>query len=216
MTLANEEKASDQAEKRALAKTDAVRGAPETGTALTGREKQAINIAGDTVTLGTADYPEPHKTLIRWLHAFAKDSNWTWADLERNLKMSTTTAYRVFTGKYRNPDSGELIDLTNLCDKIARYKELAEERALTNKIPFTETSVFRRINLFCHTALVSQTIVMIYGESQIGKTAALREVQRRQNHGQTIYVLMPASAGGQGMLHTIGAACHISVRTSFE
>jgi len=175
-----------------------------------------INVSGDTCTVKTADYPEEHRNLVRWLFAFAKEMEWSWEDLARETKISTTTMYRVWTGKYRNTDTGELVDLTSLCERIARFKELAEERALARRLPFIETSVFRRIEKVCREALIMQTIAMIYGESQIGKTESLKEVARRNNHGNTVYVLMPASAGVQAMMKAIAEACHISVRTSFE
>jgi hypothetical protein len=49
---------------------------------------------------------------------------------------------------------------------------------------------------------------MVYGESQIGETASLKEYARRNNQGQTVYPLMPASAGVQSMVRAIAEACH--------
>lgn len=178
--------------------------------------RNVINISGDTCTVKTAAYPEEHRGLVRWLFAYAKESEWSWADLQRETNISSTTLYRVWNGKYANPESGEKIDLSNLCEKIARFKELALERGQQNRLRFVETSVFRRIDKICREALVMQAIGMIYGESQIGKTESLLEVARRNNHGNTPYVLMPASAGAQAMMKSIAAACHISARTGFE
>ena len=175
-----------------------------------------INIAGDAMTLGTADYPDEHRSLVRWLYDLAKQSGWSWSDLESRTGISTTTLYRVWLGKYRNPETGVPVNLTSLCDTISRFRELHEDRAAAQAAPFIETSVFRRIAKVSREALVMQAIACIYGESQIGKTASLREVQRRNNHGQTTYVLMPTSAGVQSMTKAIALACHISANTCFE
>jgi|KBSSwiStaDraftv2_1062776.scaffolds.fasta_scaffold00424_47 DNA transposition AAA+ family ATPase len=178
-----------------------------------------INLSGDTVTIKTADYPEEQRSLVRWLFAWAKEQGWSWKDLEGNSKLSVTTLYRVWTGKYRYPanhaKAGDLIPLDGICERIAHFKALAEERATLRRLPFVETSVFKRIDRLCRETLVMQSISMIYGESQIGKSWALKEVARRNNHGNTPYVLTPASAGVQGLIQAIGDACHITGRTSF-
>jgi DNA transposition AAA+ family ATPase len=65
-----------------------------------------------------------------------------------------------------------------------------------------------RISKVCDETLLCNTIAMVYGESQIGKTASLKEYARRNNQGQTVYPLMPASAGVQSMVRAIAEACH--------
>ena len=178
--------------------------------------KQGINVAGDTMTRSTADYPEAQRNLVRWLFGYTKDQEWTWKQVQEASKISQTVLYRIWTGKYTNPESGELIGLEKVCVKIERFRKLAEKRDLIKRLPFIETSVWTRVSKICDEALVGQTIAFIYGESQIGKTAALREYARRNNHGQTAYVLTPASAGVQSVAKSIATACHIGDRTCFE
>lgn len=196
---------------------------------------KVINLSGDTVTLKTAEYQEDQRSLMRWLFAFAKDQEWGWEELEQKTGINTTTLSRIWNDTYRypkfelvkddkgkvigkraHPRANERVSLDSICERIARFKELAEDRAYAHKLPFIETSVFKRIDKVCREALVMQAIAFIYGESQIGKSESLKEHARRNDHGQTTYVLMPASAGVQAMMHTIAKACHISVRTSFE
>lgn len=190
----------------------------EENAANTDRSKpREINLGGDTVTMKTAEYPDNHRALVRWLFDHAKDCHWGWDELEQHVGISSNTFYRVWTGKYRypkqdergqpNPKAGELIPLDRLCAKLAHFKSLAEERAMAGRF-FVETSVFRRINRIGREALVTQAIALVYGESQIGKTSALKEIARRDPN--TRYVLMPASSGVQGMLRAIAASCHIS------
>lgn len=179
------------------------------------RPQSRISLAGDQVTICTQNYPEEQRGLIRWLFAWAKDHNLSMREVEDSTKLNQTTLYRVWTGKYVNHQTGEQVDLSGVCERIARFKDLTEERERAGKLPFIETSLFQRVEKLCREALVDQSFAFIYGESQIGKTAALQEVKRRNNHGQTIYVLMPAMCGVQGMMQAIAAECHISVRTNF-
>jgi DNA transposition AAA+ family ATPase len=190
------------------------------------RGPREINMSGDVVHFRTEEYPEKHRELVRWIFAHAKDLHWSWNDLEHHTGLNKSTYWRIWTGTYRyqqfikkggakvaNPNAGKLIPLDSVCTKLAHFKSLAEDRASASKQPFVETSVFSRLNDFCRDVLVTQSIGMIYGESQIGKTWALREIARR-NRTHTSYVLMPASAGVQGMIRAIGQSTYISATLS--
>lgn len=191
-----------------------------------------INISGDTVIQATARLEEHERKLIRWAYDFARSNNWDWKEAARNYKSSTTVLYRVWSDKYRqpeflfegegknkvkipNPAAGEPIGLEGLCEKIERFKRLAEQRHTLDRLPFVETSVWRRIAHVADETLISQSIGMVFGESQIGKTRCLEEYQRRNNHGQTILVTMPPAAGVQLMCKEIAAALHIG-ESSFD
>src|SRR6266404_2730245 len=142
---------------------------------------KVINLSGDTVTLKTAEYPEEQRSLMRWLFAFAKSQEWSWDELEHKTGINTTTLSRIWTDRYRYPEfelikddkgkvtgkrahprANERVSLDSICERIARFKELAEDRAYSHKLPFIETSVFRRIDKVCREALVMQTIAFIY------------------------------------------------------
>lgn len=194
---------------------------PVSSEAVLPSNKQRINITGDTVTLATADYPasdnpnQSHRELVRWSFSYAKENDFSWDEASRQLGLSTTTLFQIWKGKYRLPN-GQCRDLSGICERIAHCKQLAEDRAASNRLPFIETSVWRRVDKLCREALVMQTIAHIYGESQIGKTACLKEFARRNNHGQTPYVLCPAAGGVQSLVKAIGDACHISSRSCFD
>lgn len=181
------------------------------------KSSQIINISGDTVAQGIRVYQdESQRNSLSWLFHHVKDKNLSWRQACKTVDISTTTLYRVWKGEYRNPSTGDLVDISDLCDRINRYRKLVEERDGLDRPPFVETTVWTRIDKLCREALSTNTIALIYGESQIGKTAALKEHARRNNHGQTIYVLMPASGGVQSMMRAIAEECHISSRTSFD
>jgi hypothetical protein len=55
-------------------------------------------------------------------------------------------------------------------------------------------------------------VQFIFGESQIGKTAALEEYTRTHNHGETIYVRLPSGADYTSVLEEFAIALRISVQ----
>jgi DNA transposition AAA+ family ATPase len=168
-----------------------------------------LSITGEIIGLSTRDLDPDHALAIRWLYNWARANRWTAKQLEAETKISWTTLYRVFTGKY-----GARLD--SVIERITTYRKLAEERATMGGAPFCETSVSRKIFKACEYALVSQSLVFIYGEPQIGKTFTLEEYLRLNNHGQTKMVRMPASAGVQLMMKEFARACYISPNAAFE
>jgi DNA transposition AAA+ family ATPase len=178
--------------------------------------KNIINTSGDTVAMALRAYPSDQGDNLAWLFHWAKENHKGWDAIARDVGTSYTTLYRIWNGRYVNPSNGKLIDITELCDDIAKFRKICEARELMTRLPFIETSVWRRIEKICRETLEAQNIAFIYGEPQIGKTACLKEFCRRNNHGRTIYVLMPASGGVQAMMQAIADACHISSRSSFS
>jgi DNA transposition AAA+ family ATPase len=84
------------------------------------------------------------------------------------------------------------------------------------KLDFVETSIWRACEKVCTHALVTNTVAFIFGDSQIGKTTALEEFARRNNHGQTKLIRMPASAGVQLFMKEMAKACFVSPDSCFE
>lgn len=168
-----------------------------------------ISVSGDQVGLATRDLEPDHADAIRWLFNWSRANGWNSKTLEAETKISWTTLYRVFTGKYSAA-------LDNVVSRILTYRRLAEERAQAGGIGFVETSISRKIWKAAEYALVSQSMAFVYGEPQIGKTTALEEYARRNNHGQTKFVRMPASAGVQLMMKEFASACYISPASCFD
>lgn len=170
---------------------------------------------GAMVADATRDYPEEHRDLVRWLFACMKDRNWDRKALAEKSGISTTVLSRIFTDKYRDAKTDERVDLTNVCGKIARFKELLIERERNQRLPFIETSVWQRIDGVCREALVDQCFAFVYGESQIGKTASLLEHRRRNNHGCTSYLKIEPSGGVPAFRRALAAALNIGYKSSW-
>lgn len=174
-----------------------------------------INISGDTIITATAHLDDQQKSLVRWAFNYAKEQNWSWKECAKQFGISENALYRIFTDKYRDAKL-ERIKLDGVCRELAKAKTLIEERASIRRHPFIETSIWRRIDKICTEALVSQTIAMIYGESQIGKTTSFGEHLRRNNHGATKYIRCPATSGVQYLVREIAIACRVPAKKGIE
>lgn len=174
-----------------------------------------MTVGGDTVKVALRgqvareEITTEQEATIWWLYAFAREQGWDLVTVAREVGVHSTTLYRVFNGKY-----GAKVD--SICEEIARFRKLAEERATIRKVPYVETSIARTVWAACDAALLWQTVVMVFGDSQIGKTTAAEEYARQHNHGQTKFVRMPASSGVQLFAREFARACYVSPRQSFE
>jgi hypothetical protein len=151
-------------------------------------------ISGDVVNRATTDLADDERSALRWLHSFGAERNYSLEEIASLLKQdsgkpySRDSVYQALTG--RRTESGA--SLAPIVAAIQRLRKIEEARAGANRAPFIETTLTKRIWKICETALNFQRIAFIYGASQIGKTTALEEYQRTHNHGETIYVRMPA------------------------
>jgi len=143
-----------------------------------------FRIPGDVVNRATADLPDDQRSAIRWLHHYAIEHDLSLADLGRKLRYDSTTLHRVFHGRYEG-------NLSNVCREITDFRRLEEERNNVRPLTFIATALSKRIWQVCDASLEFQRIAFIFGDTQIGKTAALKEYARRRNHGSIIYVEMP-------------------------
>lgn len=189
----------------------------EQGTTVEIQKKDCshLNISGDTVQVALddlikkGDCSTDQKGIIWWFYAHCRDQGYDLKEAAALINKDSTTVYRVFRGQYG-------ASLENICQEIARYRKIYEERSLIHNLDFVETSIWRIVDRVCSATFNSQTISRIYGDSQIGKTTCLEEYARRNNHGQTKMIRMPASAGVQMFMKEVAKACFVSQNSCFE
>lgn len=174
-------------------------------------EQSRISVPGDTVQAALSrlviggELTEDDKAQIWWFYGHARDQRMSLADAGKCIDRDPTTIHRLFNGRYGAA-------YTNLVEEIIRYRKLAEERSKRRDIGYIETSTWRKVSVACRSALYDSMPAYIYGSSQIGKTAALEEYARRNNHGQTRYIRMPAAPTYREVLSLVAEACFISER----
>ncbi len=180
-----------------------------------GREHANINISGDKIKqtlnakIQAKEIEQEQADLIWWFYCYCREQGLSLAEAGKEINKDTTTVHRIFNCTY-----GAKLD--NICADLARYKRIILERAGQVRLDFVETSIAKIIWRACDGALITQSVAFIYGDPQIGKTVALEEYARRNNHGQTKYIRMPASAGVQLFMKETARACFVSAFRSFE
>ena len=142
------------------------------------------------------------KTLF-WLHGYGIEKNLSNSDLAKQLKVSDSTVSLLFSGKYGADD------WTSMIARIEGLKmvEAEEQKKLDNGFVMTETASL--IHEVCRAAMVDGMPAFIYGASQMGKTAALLEYQRQNNHGRTKYLRLGSRWTKSRLVRELAAACNI-------
>lgn len=99
---------------------------------------------------------------------------------------------------------GENVD--GLMSAIANLRRIEAPREEQVTSGFVRTRLYDEIERRCQRALVRNRILFIFGDSQIGKTVSLKEYTRTHNHGETIYVEVPAGGAKGALLAEIARA----------
>ncbi len=128
--------------------------------------------------------------LIFWLYGYARELYLGYNDLEAAIKArlgdklapSANTIYQVFHGSYAAASWSGVLDL------IRKFRAMVHEELKRKNIGFIETETARVIFNACRAAMNDGMPAFIYGASQLGKTTALLEYQRLNNHGRTKYL----------------------------
>jgi DNA transposition AAA+ family ATPase len=158
-------------------------------------ERQSTRVPGYKVAEAIKHLPEPVRLQISWLHAYYYDSGRSLSEVGQDIGYDGGNVSRIFFNKYNG-------NLETVAAAIKRFRDILDARTNTAKAPYIQTALYREIEEVCDAALVYQKIAYIYGESQVGKTEALREYTRTHNHGQTIMVTMPV---GGSLSHFLAA-----------
>jgi DNA transposition AAA+ family ATPase len=176
--------------------------------ALSGGTSRKFTIPGDVINMATADLPDAQRSLIRWLAAHCTERDISAHGIAAKLKQSNgkpydgNTVYKIFTGKHE-------ASLANFVSAVEDFKKDWEEKKTILRV-FVITALTKRIWEVCDSARIYQKIAFILAASQVGKTTALQEYARRNNHGETIYVRMPAGGNKRDFIMRLADQLHIS------
>ena len=121
---------------------------------------------------------------IFWLYSYAQEYHLREADLAEKIGVDKTTLYRVFRGSYG------AASWANVLKAIKDFKTVELEEMKKKNIGIIDTEVKKTVFSACQAALNDGMPAFIYGASQIGKTTALMEFARLNNHGRTVYLRM--------------------------
>ncbi len=173
--------------------------------------RNRFRIPGDQVRAAIQDLSREQQATVWWFYQFCHRSILRREDFGRLLKKNDGTWYSdssiihlLTGGRIRRGEN-----IQPILEAIEKFRYVEELRAGQVNSGFIETRLFREIERRCRKALKRQRILFIYGDSQIGKSASLREYQRRNNHGQTIYIECPCTGSLGGLLRQFADAFNI-------
>ena len=162
------------------------------------------NFSLDHVRTGIARYsPESRQALVaafRWCidprHPMSKP------EFARRVGSSDNTIYKIYTGKYKHPTTGAILQPSDeLIRNINKFLSREGEMFVSAEKDFVLTPTAKRIVTACDLARESRTPVFLIGPSHIGKSWTLeRHYTPNNNHGSTIYTRMRAASGLGGMI----------------
>jgi DNA transposition AAA+ family ATPase len=168
-----------------------------------------MNTPGDIVRsaldrlMATGAITETGRASIQWFYNHAMVSGWEYSDAGKAICVDGATIYQMLNGRY----IGNYDDLVN---KINRYRD--QKMAVTDTGDYVETSTWEKVGAVCRHAQRQHIPAMIFGVSQIGKTKALEEFQRRDTTGTVKLIRMPAAPTMARIQHEFAKALHISTR----
>lgn len=200
----------------------------ETGDTTALQTARALVNVGDTVRASwkfsldnvraNIAYMSPEaKELLVWAFTWCIDAEHPLHFIEfcERLGYSENKLYKVYSGKDRHPETGQLMDLSaKIVDALKKFRRLELQRAKLGRAKFVNTPTSKRIFQACDLARESQTPVMIYGASQIGKTEACRQYCIENNHGRSVLVELEAVNGLGGLLKAIAVKLGISPKAN--
>ena len=128
---------------------------------------------------------------VFWLYNYAQEYHLKEADLAAKMgAYDKNTIYQVFRGTYGVQGNGKYSSWANFIKAVRDFKSVEIEEMKKKRIGIIETEVKKTVFTACLAALNDGMTAFIYGASQIGKTTALMEFQRLNNHGRTVYLRM--------------------------
>ena len=174
-------------------------------------------ISLDAVRSNIAYMSPEAKELLVWAFTWSIDpahpvSFETFCD---RISASANTVYKWYNGKYKHPESGKLMDLSEKAVKSLRdFRRIELSRAKLGRKRFVVTQTAKKVFWACDQARKSNTPVMVFGGSQIGKTEAFRQYCIDNNHGKSVHVELEAVNGLRGLLQAIATKLGISPKAN--
>jgi DNA transposition AAA+ family ATPase len=171
----------------------------------------------DNIRSNTAYMSPEAKELLAWAFLWCTDKAHPifFEDFCARAGYNTNTIYKLYSGKYKHPESGLKMDAPEkLLKAIKSFRRLEVSRAKLGAKKFVMTKTAETVYWGIEQARKSGRPVMIYGGSQIGKTEAFKQNSVDFNHGKTVLVEIEAVNGLRGLLQAIAVKLGISPRAN--
>lgn len=175
-----------------------------------------FRIPSDQIRTAIQDLPDDQREHVWWFSQWCKRNDLNREALGKILRKpgsadfySADSIIQLLTGgRIRR---GENIE--PMLDAISSLRKIEGEREGQASSGFITTRLASEIWARCKKALKRQRIMFIFGESQIGKTAALRKYAEDNNHGETVYVEMPSGGSVSALIFALADHFNIPAKS---
>ncbi len=178
--------------------------------------RSSWNFSLDKIREDIARYPQPAQDALVALFRWCIDDRHPMRrkDAAQRIGCSEDLLYQLYTGKYRNPDKSPRDPSSDLIDKIKDFLALEQKRFESGQTEFVLIPTAKKIFNACDLARESQSPVILWGPSHIGKTWAFRYYASHHNHGRTLLAELEAASGLGGMVRKLADSCGISDKSN--
>ena len=171
--------------------------------------------SGDHVQQALAHCSPERKETLLWCFNWCVQRGLWFADFAAQVGYAENTLYKIFTGRHRDPGTGDQYDIPDKLWKACEdFKKLEVKRANLGDPECCRPPLAQRVFQACDLARESRTPVFLYGASHIGKTWALRHYTIDNNHGRTVMVRVPAKDGLGGLVKAMASSLGISTKAN--
>jgi DNA transposition AAA+ family ATPase len=171
------------------------------------------NFSLDAVRSNIAHCGTEAKELLVWAFTWCIDPAHPlhFDEFSDRVGYSPNKLWKIHHGKDKHPNTRQLMDLSAaMVEALKKFRRIELQRAKLGRAKFVMTPTARKVFHSCELARESQTPVILYGASQIGKTESCRQYCIENNHGRTVLVELEAVSGLMGVLRAIAEKLGIS------
>jgi len=140
---------------------------------------------------------------IWWLYCLAKEQQLSNATVAAMIGFDTSNIGRIYTLTYNGGKVGKVVERIK---ELQKDQALEDERKSYGEVGFIQTKLSKAIFETCDAARLSQTIALVYGDPQTGKTEALKRYASL-NKTRTVYLEVCEAMSPSGFLRALATGC---------
>lgn len=142
---------------------------------------------------------ETQREPLWWFYNFARTHKLDCQQAGELINLASSSCRLLFKGEYP-------AGLDKVIERINAFREGEASKGA----PFIMTPLAKEIFKVCRFAATHRNVAFVYGESQTGKTYALKRFQAENNHGKTLYLRCPAFGGVDNLLGDFCEMLHLN------
>lgn len=171
-----------------------------------GSPRNTWKITPAEIMAGTRKYPDAARDSVRWIHNHAVKNGLTMKETAGLIGYDVSVLSRLMRGRYGVDGLGGNLDIVT--GKIEQFRARVSEQGDVQRIPFILTPTAKKIHGVCDAARAYGNCAIIMGDTQKGKTMALRAYADADP--QVRFFSLPPGASRrttvQGLLRSMGGA----------